>query len=78
MSYKFIEETCGCGLDLSTAEPVEVIVGRGNEKSHGQCPSCRKVHFLEGKPEPEAKPVAEPEPIPEPEVVEPAPEPAPE
>ena len=42
---KFTAEKCKCGLDLSTAEPVDVRV-KGRKNVSGKCPSCNSSHNL--------------------------------
>ena len=65
MQFKFIDEVCKCGLDLTTLHPE-----RTRDEGAGVCPGCGRtllVVEVEPEPEPEAEPTqAEPiEPTPE-------------
>lgn len=74
---KFPVKTCmGCGLDLTTAEPVKVK-GPGEAASVGICPQCSAPYFLieDSASQLDVPEALEPTPTPEP---EPAPEPEPE
>jgi hypothetical protein len=76
---KFVALQCRCSLDLTAAEPVNVVSPAEGAK-YGECPDCHRTYPVEELEEPtaqpEPEPVAEPSPEPEP-AAEPAPEPDP-
>lgn len=56
---KFPVDKCECGLDLTTATPVRVMLGQGpNDEPIGGCPNCWRTYFMVVK----KKPTPEPEP----------------
>jgi len=52
MSMKFVALVCRCGLDLTSAEPVNVIEPEDAEP-YGECPDCGRTYLVKPEPEPE-------------------------
>lgn len=73
---KYPVDKCECGLDLTTATPVRIILGKGpNGEPIANCPDCCRTHAM--IEEPAAGPIAEPTPEPVAELEPLKPEPTP-